>query len=148
MNIHLIPLLAVSSILILSCSSGVEEPFTKTTVPVIGKVTVDGQEPGGSIQIKCFNKGETDQEHPTVSGGFTKKDGSFELSTYTTGDGLPVGDYTLTFVWKKLDLMTRSYGGPDKLKKRYDDPKKSKIEVSVKESEAPIDMGVIELKTK
>ena len=148
MNIYQIFLLTISSTFVLSCSSGVEEPFTKTTVPVKGKVTVDGQEPGGAIQIKCFNKGEEDTEHPTASGGFTKKDGTFELSTYTTGDGLPMGEYTLTFVWKKLDLMTRTYGGPDKLKKRYDDPKKSKIEVSVKESGDPIDLGAIELTTK
>lgn len=129
-----------------SCSSP-EEPFTKKTYPVKGKITVDGKEPGSPIQIQCLNTGEIDTEHPTASGSISTNDGTFELSTYTTGDGIPPGDYVLTFVWKKFDIMSRGYGGPDKLKKRYDKPEKSKIIFSVTEGE-PTDLGIIELTTK
>lgn len=147
-RLNLLSLYLFFSFISLAACSSVEEPYTKQTFPVKGKITVDGQDPGSPIQIKCISKGAVDEEHPTISGGLTQNDGSFELSTYTSGDGLPVGDYALTFEWKKLDLMTRSYGGPDKLKKRYNDPKKPKIEFSVKEEGDAIDLGVIELTTK
>lgn len=138
--------LTLTTFLLFSCSSP-EEPFTKKTYPVKGKIMVDGKEPGSPLQIACHNTGEIDTEHPTASGCISNTDGTFELSTYTTGDGIPPGDYTLTFIWKKFDLMSRSYGGPDKLKKRYDKPEKSKIKFSVVEGE-PTDLGVIELTTK
>ncbi len=131
---------------LLSCSS-VEEPYTKKTFPVKGQITVDGKEPGSTVQVMCHNLGEADTKHPTISGSKTDDDGSFELSTYTTGDGIPVGDYTLTFQWKKYNSMSRGYSGPDKLKKRYDKPENSKIKFSVVEGE-PTDLGVIELTTK
>lgn len=108
---------------------------------------VDGKEPGSPIQIACHNTGEIDTAHPTISGSISKNDGTFEISTYTTGDGIPPGDYTLTFVWKKYNLMSRGYSGPDKLKKRYDKPEKSKTKFSVTEGE-PTDLGAIELTTK
>ncbi|QDV50523.1 hypothetical protein [Gimesia fumaroli] len=129
-----------------SCSSP-EQPFTKQTYPVKGKISVDGKEPGSPIQIQCLSTGEIDTEHPTASGSISANDGTFELSTYTSGDGIPPGDYTLTFVWKKYDIMSRGYSGPDKLKKRYDKPEKSKIKFSVVEGK-PTDLGTIELTTK
>ncbi|WP_339735017.1 hypothetical protein [uncultured Gimesia sp.] len=146
MQIQQIVFLTLTTASILSCSSP-EQPFTKLTYPVKGKITVDGKEPGSPIQIQCLSTGEIDKEHPTASGSISKNDGSFELSTYTTGDGIPPGDYTLTFVWKKYDIMSRGYSGPDKLKKRYDKPEKSKIKFSVVEGE-PTDLGIVELTTK
>ena len=138
--------LQLVSITLFSCSSP-EQPFTKQTYPVKGVITVDGKAPGSPIQIQCLNAGEVDKEHPTASGSISKDDGSFELSTYTTGDGIPPGDYVLTFIWKKYDIMSRGYSGPDKLKKRYDKPEKSKVKFSVVEGE-PTDLGTIELTTK
>ena len=144
-RINAIPLVLLS--LVFTGCNHVEEPYTKKTYPVKGKITVDGKAPGSPIQINCVNKGEVDTEHPTLSRGSSDNDGVFELSSYTTGDGLPPGEYALTFVWKKFDLVNRGYSGPDKLKKRYDSPQKSKIEFSVKEGDE-VDLGVIELTTK
>ncbi|QDU09192.1 hypothetical protein [Gimesia aquarii] len=138
--------LVLTTFLLLSCKSP-EEPFTKKTYPVKGKIMVDGKEPDFPLQITCHNTGEIDTEHPTASGSISKRGGTFELSTYTTGDGIPPGDYVLTFVWKKFDVMSRSYTGPDKLNKRYDEPEKSDIKFSVVEGK-PTDLGVIELTTK
>lgn len=146
MQIQQIVFLTLTLASLLSCSSP-EESFTKKTYPVKGKIMVDGKEPGSPIQITCHNTGEIDTAHPTASGSISDNDGTFELATYTSGDGIPPGDYTLTFVWKKFDLMSRGYSGPDKLKKRYDKPEKSKIKFSVAEGE-PNDLGVIDLTTK
>ncbi len=72
-----------------SCGSA-EEPYTKETFPVTGKVTVDGKEPGSPIKVMCHKQDEIDTEHPTISGCQTANDGSFEIATYT-GDGMPEG---------------------------------------------------------
>ncbi len=45
-----------------------------------------------------------------------------------------------------MDVISRSYGGPDKLKKRYSKPEKS--EITFVEPGKPVDLGVIELTTK
>lgn len=135
------------TLLSLSGCGGAEEPFTKETFPVKGKITIDGNPPGSPVQVNCHPLGEIDKEHPTVSGCNTTEDGAFEISTYTSGDGMPEGDYALTFAWQKFNTFSRSFGGPDKLKKRYSNPKKSEITFSVKPGE-PVDLGVIELKTK
>jgi hypothetical protein len=131
----------------LSGCGGAEEPFTKETFPVKGKITVDGTPPDSPIQIMCHPQGQIDTTHPTISKSETTDGGNFEISTYTSGDGMPEGEYALTFVWQKFNTFSRGFQGPDKLKKRYSDPKKSEITFSVKPGE-PVDLGVIELTTK
>lgn len=135
------------TILILFSCNRAEEPYSKKTFPVKGKITVDGKEPGSPVQVKCHNVGKIDTKHPTASGCKTANDGSFEISTYTTGDGIPEGDYTLTFQWKKYNSMSRGYSGPDKLKKRYDKAENSTIKFSVIDGKST-DLGVIDLTTK
>jgi len=46
-----------------------------------------------------------------------------------------------------MNMLSRSYGGPDKLNKRYTNPEKSEIKFTV-EPGKPVDLGVIELTTK
>jgi hypothetical protein len=145
-KVHVL-LLAAIAILSLSCSKK-EEPFRKPTFPVIGKVTVDGSVPSSSIQVHCYSTGTIDTEHPTFSQTETKPDGTFEISTYQSGDGVPVGDYVLTFIWQEFNMFNRTYAGPDKLNNRYSDPKTSEIKLTVKEGGAPTDLGEIKLTTK
>ena len=127
--------------------------FTKETAPVTGQILVDGAPPpaDSSIQIRVHSVGEiseVDQEHPSVSSGGTGQDGKFELSTYEKGDGVPLGDYVLTFSWRKFNLMKKQYLGPDKLNNRYANPKTSDVKFSVEQPDEPVDLGVIELTTK
>ncbi len=99
------------------------------------------------LKVECHNVAGMDQEHPTISSALTGEDGKFEISTYQSGDGLPPGDYVLTFMWGKMNLIAGSYGGPDQLEKKYLDPEKSEFKVTVKEGE-PVDLGEIKLVTK
>ncbi len=55
---------------------------------------------------------------PTVSSAFTGPDGEFSISTYESGDGVPAGDYVLTFMWGQKEAFSGRYGGPDKLGNR------------------------------
>ncbi|RCS44639.1 carboxypeptidase regulatory-like domain-containing protein [Bremerella cremea] len=131
----------------LGCSTNEHEYFAKSTVPVTGKVTVDGVAPGSPIVIKCHPEGGLDTEHPSVTQALTTPEGTFNLSTYEEGDGIPAGKYQVTFFWGKFNPISGSYGGPDKLKNRYAKPDKTPITLEVTGNE-PIDMGVIALTTK
>lgn len=132
------------AVLVAGCSKA--GPPRKETFKVAGKVTVDGQPPGGPIQVGCHNVAGMDAAMPTVSQTETKDDGSFEISTYQAGDGVPAGEYKLTFVWQDFQLISRSYSGPDKLNKRYSDPQKTEIAVTVKDQS--VDLGEVKLTTK
>lgn len=139
-------LFSIATILIFTLGCGGEQPFRKSTSPATGKITVDGKPPGSGIQIQCHPAAGLDAEHPTISSTECDAEGNFAISTYTAGDGLPAGEYTLTFTWQEFNVISRSYAGEDKLNGRYSDPATSQIKLSVKEGEKN-DMGTIELTT-
>ena len=137
----------VGLLLTASLGCGGDEPYRKVTSPVKGQVTVDGEAPGSGIQIQCHPAAGPDAEHPTASSTETDAEGVFAISTYTSGDGIPAGDYALTFTWQEYNVISRSYGGKDKLNGRYNDPATTTIKISVKDGEEN-DMGTVALTTK
>ncbi len=145
MSVRVFFLLQMVFVLALGCG-GTEQAFRKATSPAKGTLTVDGLPPGSGIQIQCHPAGAPDTEHPTVSATEADAAGKFSISTYESGDGLPPGEYTLTFTWQEFNVMTRSYSGEDKLNGRYSDPASSQIKLTVKEGEEN-DMGVVALTT-
>lgn len=122
-------------------------PFRKAVIPVKGRITVDGKAPATPIKIECQNTGTLDNVHPTVSWCMTGDNGSFALSTYENGDGVPEGEYALTFLWGEMNLVSMSYGGKDKLNKKYTKPADSPAKFTAKEG-TPVDLGEIALTTK
>jgi hypothetical protein len=135
----------------LSGCGGGEQPFRKPTRRVVGVVTVDGAAPTSPVQIQCHPVNGVDAAHPTVSASLTGDGGQFEISTYETGDGVPAGDYALTFEWREYNAISASYGGPDKLKKRYQDPLASETKFTVAAGgtgDEETDLGTIALTTK
>jgi hypothetical protein len=117
----------------------------KETFPVVGKVLVDG-EAVENLAVYCESMTEIDKENPTKSQSFTLKDGSFKIGTYLSTDGVPEGEYALTFQWGEMNGFTRVYEG-DKLNGRYSNPKTSAVKFTVEPGE-PTDLGTIELTTK
>jgi hypothetical protein len=128
-----------------SCSG--EKPFRKQTTKVTGKVTIDGAAPDPPAQVECVATGGMDPKHATFSWCDTKPDGSFEISTYEQGDGIPAGDYSLTFKWQPFNVMSRGYGA-DKFKGKYAKPENSKIKFTIADGDKPADLGTIELSNK
>ncbi len=124
-----------------------QKPFRKAVVPVKGRITVDGKPPSSPIKIDCHATGPADAQHPTSSACITAPDGSFALSTYEDGDGVPEGDYALTFFWGDFNLVSMNYGGKDKLNRRYAKPADSPTKFTAKDG-APVDLGEIALTTK
>jgi hypothetical protein len=95
------------------------------------------------LQVTCHDVKGIDTADPTVSAALTDQDGKFAVSTYQSGDGVPEGEYVLTFVWGKFDLISKSYGG-DRLKGRYSDPRKSAWRCKV-ETGKPTELGRMNL---
>lgn len=129
---------------VMGCSGS--DPLRKSVFPVTGEIYVDGQ-PAESLAVRCFDVNGIDSEQPTLSSTFTDSSGRFTVSTYESGDGVPKGEYVLTFEWGEWNVFARSYGGPDKLEGRYIDPESSEFTVSVT-GDGPVDLGRIELSTK
>ena len=106
---------------------------------------VDGAAAEG-VMVKFHPVAGMDTEQPTETTALTDKEGKFVASTYEMGDGVPAGQYQVTFEWPKLDKISMSFSG-DKLKGRYSKPAKSDYEIDVVSGQ-PIDMGTVELKGK
>lgn len=139
--------LAVSTLgCLLLCSCGEQGPPRKETFPVTGEVYVDGQ-PADQLAVRCINVNGIDKASPTVSSAFTDENGKFEISTYESADGVPEGEYVLTFMWGEWNRISGSYGGPDKLNDRYTDQKSSQHRFTVEKGKRT-DLGRIELTAK
>ena len=121
-------------------------PPRKPTVPVTGLVLVDGQ-PVEGLEISCHDVKLMETADSAVATTYTDAQGKFEVASYVPGDGVPEGEYMATFLWGELNIISRSYGGPDKLNDRYRSPKESKVKFTVKKG-VPLDLGKIELTTK
>lgn len=137
---------AVVLLSLAACGEKVQGPARKPTSPVTGEVYVDGQ-PVTDLQVTCHDVKGLDKANPTDSLAITDEEGSFALRTYVEGDGVPPGDYVMTFYWGINKPGRGRYEGPDKLDGRYDDPKTSQVKFTV-DIGTPTDLGRIELTTK
>src|SRR5262245_3832347 len=75
--------------------------------------------------------------HPTAR---VEKDGTFQVSTYATNDGLPEGEYRVTASWQdfKVVMGQEQPKGPDKLKNKYGDPNTTPLRATVKKGMASL----------
>ncbi len=134
-----------AALLVLPGCGGKPQRDEKAVYPIRAKVLVDGQ-PVGEIQVKLHSADGMDSQHPTQPNGFTDAEGNVAISTYAQGDGAPAGTYQVTFFAGTFNPISRSYGEPDKLKKRYSIPAKSGITWTI--TEGKNDLGTIELSTQ
>lgn len=65
----------------------------------------------------------------------TREDGQFQATTWADKDGIPVGDYVVTIVWKQLKLQgeEKVRNGPNQLPEIYGDVKRSPLRCTIKE---------------
>jgi len=144
---HSFNLAVMFFLLNVGCSEEQRGGPREETSPITGIIHVDGK-PVADLQVKAVPQNPQGVTETLSIASFTDPEGKFSLSTYESGDGVPAGDYKLTFMWGQRSLMSGGYGAPDKLKKKYLDPKKSEFSVTVEKGAPPRDMGIIELTTK
>jgi hypothetical protein len=121
-------------------------PNEKPVYKVSGIVMVDGQ-PAEMVQVTLHDEAGVDTNDPTFPSGFTDANGQVVISTHAHGDGAPVGNYRVTFMWGQVNPLSMNYGGPDKLKGRYSDVKNTPFTLQVSE-QGPNDLGTVELTTQ
>lgn len=86
----------VLSVSIISGCGGKEAPPVEDLVPVGGKVTFDGK-PEAGIQVIFTPTGANMESRG--GNGVTDASGAFTLKNYQGQDGVPAGQYFVTFSW-------------------------------------------------
>jgi hypothetical protein len=101
--------------------------------PLAGTVTIDGKSPQLTRRQKIIvmlhdaaSKTQRPLDRRFVE---CKPDGTFAFRTYGDRDGVPAGNYVLTFS-QLVDRGKRGYLGPDGLKNLYNDPDKSEFSIA------------------
>lgn len=138
--------LAVGSIvLVLASCGGARQDFGKklTPVPVHGKVLVDGK-PVAGVEVRAIPAKRAAESEKIDAGsllGDTDSNGEYWMFSYKPKDGLPPGDYSLTF------RLTGPKGNIDDLKNKYDTAPKSPKKITV-EAGKPLEVETIDLTTQ
>jgi|GEM_PF-717553 len=130
------------SLLTMGCSSERKPVNELKVVPVTGVVLVNGQ-PTAGIKIKMFSQ-TTDREKRAFPRGVTDEEGRFHAWTYRVNDGVPPGEYVVTYVdHSQANPAVRE--NPDGFQGRYSDRKSTEHRITVPDSDEPFDMGEIPL---
>ncbi len=140
-----------------SCGSGkpkIKEIEQVPVVPVTATINVDG-EPAEGVRVTFNPLGESSAEkmRHTIS-GITDEEGHPKLQMIFGGEeGVPPGEYYLTFLWLDTSKVTMGRKDPgqekrnDKLHGRYLEEGRNTPHVKVIE-DTPLDLGTINLKSK
>lgn len=122
------------------CGSG-GDPDRLPVFPAKGHITFQGEPvPGAFVVLHPKHAPEgTETVRPRAQ---VNPDGSFELTSYETGDGAPAGEYAVTVQWHKLVKHGSDVApGPNVLPKKYAGPQTSPLTVRIAEDQndlAPI----------
>ncbi len=128
-----------------SCSRS-KGKVIKDKVPlsqVTGTVIINS-EPAQNVMIDCVPLTPIAEKRPQFGTSFravTAHDGTFSMSTYARGDGIPYGQYAVLF----RRLEQKPSGEKDLLGGQYSDVMKPFMKIKVEEGEE-LDLGDIELK--
>ena len=150
---RIVPILLLIFVFCLASCGGSKQASKVKKVPltlVKGTVTVDGEAEQG-VKVTFNPVGEFEpKEHRTGLVRTTNDKGEYVMGTYELADGLPPGEYALTFVWSPNEITLGN--GPtrkptDKFEGKYSDAKNPVLKVTV-ESGKPLVVEQIELKTK
>src|SRR4051812_16021638 len=91
------PIAILITILVVGC--GRSGPSRVTTHPTKGTITYQGQPIGGAF-LALHPKVGAAADVPTAT-AVVQSDGTFAVTTYDAGDGVPEGDYLVTVQWRK-----------------------------------------------
>jgi hypothetical protein len=127
---NLLRVIPTVGLCLMICGCGPKHAGRPVVHPVSGKLLVGG-EPAANAEVILYPVGREQplmRPHATV-----QSDGSFHLTTFTTRDGAPVGDFALTVLWPgpRVKGQAEDEPGPDRLRQRYADPKKPAASVRI-----------------
>jgi len=110
----------------------------KPVFPVRGSVLVAGKPAVKALVV--FHPLNDSGSKTLRPSGEVAADGTFSLSTYTTGDGAPSGQYAVTVLWLagSSPIGGDAESGEDRLGNRYSDPKTTTLRARVDEGPTEI----------
>ena len=115
------------------------------TFPVTGKVLVNGK-PAADLFV-YFHPTLKKDDQSLIPYAQTDENGDFKLNTFTSGDGVPAGDFLVAFEWReKSGTFKNQFHGPDRLKGRFSKPETSTFKVTI--TNQPTTLEPFELKIK
>ena len=96
---------------------------------VAGQVSVGNQIPEGALVVLNPTGATPGEIRPSAK---VQRDGTFELTTYETNDGAPVGDYVATIQWQQVTKQRGEYvTGPNLVPRAYAAEKTSPWKIKV-----------------
>ncbi len=114
---------------LVGCYGG--EQWHADTYATSGTITINGQPPEGAV-VELHSIGRQPDVRNSRPWAVVKADGSFELSTYKTGDGAPPGKYVVVVKWPP-DVTQPSL--EDRLGGAYYKPGQSEWDVTIEPGE-------------
>ncbi|MBI1832192.1 MAG: hypothetical protein HYR84_12175 [Planctomycetes bacterium] len=127
----------VLGMLVLLCTSCHKES-RKPVFPARGKVVLKSGAAAEGVLVIFTPTADVDPAKDWPDGfprATTEKDGTFVLTTYEPGDGIPVGQYAVTMLWTLRDATNKERSGPDKFGGRFANPQKPAWTVTIREGE-------------
>jgi hypothetical protein len=131
----------------------------KPVFPVTGVINIDGK-PTANVHVFLNPQESAPSDQSTIYTSSAKvvtdEAGKFAFGTYGPGDGLPVGNYVMSFYWEGgvVVPMIRDNDDPPKLNaaadsfnRKYGTPSTSKQQFTVEDGK-PVDLGVLDLKSR
>jgi BON domain len=120
---------AIVMLLVLA-GCGRSGPPRAATNPTTGSITYQGQPIGGAF-LALHPKAGAAADVPTAT-AVVQSNGTFAVTTYDTGDGVPEGDYVVTVQWRKATKSGSEFvPGPNLLPVKYSRPESSDVVVHV-----------------
>jgi hypothetical protein len=102
-----------------------------------GTVTIDHAppdlKPDESLMIMLYDPKNPPHSQQLPLSSRVTREGHFEFTTYTRGDGVPVGSYKVLFAAFKVNPYRGGSNSPDALKNLYNDPDTSQFNVEITE---------------
>jgi len=120
----------------------------KPVFPVSGTATFNGEPMAGAMI--AFHPHGDPNPHALRAQATADKEGRFQMTTYKTGDGVPVGEYAVTIYWPAKRTKGEATDPtaeeedmpPDRLNKVYTVPTTTKLRASVQEQSNTIDFNL------
>lgn len=93
-----------------------------------GSLFINSKPAAGAYVIFYPANNRSFDERGTRPKATVREDGSFDVTTYQAGDGIPVGDYGLGIIWLN---DPQSSSATDKLQGRFADPERSHLKATI-----------------
>ena len=132
---RLMPLALAATIFAAAGCGSSTEPGRLPVFPTSGSVRLDGQIPAGAFVVlhpKADSQRAPDGELVRPHGQ-VQSDGTFELTSYSSNDGAPLGEYSVTLELRKIVKYPSGDAGPgpNLIPAKYAKPSTSPVVVRV-----------------